>query len=147
MSRIHGHRHRSTAVATVCAVMVSVLTFSSAVAGANWSTSGSGSGGGGTYVMPTGSQPSGRASSTRVVISWAPVTLPGGQAVGGYLVYRTDAGTGTQYPAGPGCSGVVTTNGCVESSVPAGSWIYSDVPVVASWSGPASPGSTPITVP
>lgn len=145
MSRSRTDRRR--AVVVLLAFTLPTLVLASGVADAAWTTSGAGGGTGGTYVVPAGTQPSGRATASQVILSWAPVTLSGGQAVGGYLVYRTDAATGGRTPAGPGCSGVVTTNHCIESPVTAGTWIYSDVPVLNSWSGPAGPGSSPITVP
>ncbi len=146
MSRDRTARIRLVAVALGAAI-ASALVLTPAVAEAAWTAAGTGAAGGAAYVMPTGSQPSGRATSTQVVVSWAPATLPGGQAVAGYLVDRTNADTGAQSPAGPGCSGVVTTDHCTETSVPAGSWIYTDTPVLHSWSGPVSPGSAPVSVP
>jgi hypothetical protein len=147
MSRNRPGRSRTVAVLVACVAVLPALLLSRAVAGAAWSTSGTGASTGGAYVLPTGAQPSGSATSTQVTLSWAPVTVPGGLDVGGYLVDRTNAATGAVSPAGPGCSGVVPTNHCVESPVPAGSWIYTDTPVQDSWSGPVSPGSTSITVP
>jgi hypothetical protein len=97
--------------------------------------------------MPTGSLPSARAARTEIIVSWSAVTLPGGQAVAGYVVDRTNATTGAESPAGPGCSGVVTADSCTEASVPVGSWIYTDTPVLRFWSGPPSPGSVPVSVP
>jgi hypothetical protein len=140
-------RSRPTALLVVCVALVPAVLASSAVAGAAWSTSGSGGGSGAAEVVQTGAQPSGRASATEVIVSWAPATLSGGQAVTGYLVSRTDAATGATSAAGAGCAGVVTTNHCIETSVPAGDWIYTDRPVLQSWNGPVSPGSLPITVP
>jgi hypothetical protein len=145
MNRTLSHRKRAFLMA--CAAIVPALVATSAVAGAVWSTSGTGAGAGAAYVMPTGSQPSERATPTQVVVSWAPVTLSGGQAVAGYVVARTNAVTGGQSPAGGACSGVVTTTSCVETGVPAGSWIYTDTPVIHSWTGPTSPGSAPVTAP
>ena len=140
-------RRRSLAALVACAAVVPALVLPSAVAHAAWSTSGSGTAAGGAQVMPTGSQPSTRVSGTVVPVAWAAVTLPGGQPVGGYLVDRTNAATGLVVAAGTGCAGVITVTSCVENPAPAGTWIYTDIPVLASWSGPTSPGSSPVTVP
>jgi hypothetical protein len=91
--------------------------------------------------MPSGNQPSGRAFLTTVDITWTPATLPGGVAVQGYEITRINATTGAQVPAANGCSGIVTADSCVETSVPPGTWFYTDTPVEALWTGPASPDS------
>jgi hypothetical protein len=113
---------------------------------ASWSVAGDGAGGGGAYIMPTGTAPAGRSGSTTVAISWAPATLPGGQAVAGYVIHRYNATTGIAATVQGGCSGVVATPSCSETGVPAGRWVYTDTPVQLSWTGTESPDSLPISV-
>lgn len=112
---------------------------------AAWSAGGSGSGGAAATTMPTGSAPAGSASFTTVTISWTPVTMADGAAVQGYVIARYNATNGTQATVGASCSGVVTTTTCTETSVPAGTWIYTDTPVEQGWTGGASAASNTIT--
>ena len=97
--------------------------------------------------MPTGAAPTGSATGSSVTIRWPAVTLSNGAPVGGYVISRFNALDGSAAIVGAGCSGVVTTTTCTEQSVPAGSWIYTDTPVLLSWTGGASPASAPIVVP
>ncbi len=97
--------------------------------------------------MPVGAQPSGRDAGATVFVSWAPVTLPGGAAVAGYVVARINAATGAEATVNPGCAGVVATSSCTETGVAPGSWVYTETPVLANWTGSASPASGTIVVP
>lgn len=80
-------------------------------------------------------------------MSWTAAALSNGTGVAGYTVSRYDSVTGTQQVVGAGCSGVVTTTSCTESSVPAGSWVYTDTPVQLSWTGGQSGQSGTVVVP
>lgn len=113
---------------------------------AAWSVSGAGSSAGAATTMPAGSAPTGSALVTRVTISWSPATMANGTSVAGYVINRYDAATGTRATVGAGCSGVISTTTCTESSVPAGIWVYTDTPVQLSWTGGESADSAPITV-
>jgi hypothetical protein len=112
-----------------------------------WSASASGSGASAAAVMPTGATPSGSVGGTSVLVTWSAVALSNGTAVAGYVVNRYDATTDTKEVVGPGCSGVVATTSCTETSVPAGSWVYTDTPVEANWTGGESAKSATVTVP
>lgn len=112
---------------------------------ATWSANGSGSGGAAATTMPTGNAPTGSASFTTVTISWTAVTMASGAAVQGYVVNRYNATNGTQATVGSSCSGVVTATTCTESSVPPGTWVYTDTPVEQGWTGGASSASNSIT--
>jgi hypothetical protein len=114
---------------------------------AAWSAQGSGSGAGAAAVMPTGSAPTGRASGTSVTIIWPAATMPSGTAVAGYVISRINTATGSAATVGAGCGGVVTATTCTETSVPAGSWAYTDTPVEVNWSGGQSAESATIVVP
>jgi hypothetical protein len=142
-------RYRARIAALVMgSMLVLPLVFGSApTATAAWSTTGSGNAAGAAAVMPTGTAPTGTASSTSVTISWSAAQLSSGTAVAGYTINRYNAATGASATVGAGCSGVVTTTTCTESSVPAGTWVYTDTPVEMSWTGGASPDSATITVP
>jgi hypothetical protein len=129
------------------AAAVPALALPTGTAQAAWSASGTGSATGATDVVPAGSTPSARDAGTTVFVAWNAVTLPGGPAVSGYELVRTDTVTGASVPAGTGCSGVVTTTNCTETGVTAGSWSYSVTPVLGPWTGPSGPAGPPVTVP
>ena len=114
---------------------------------AAWSASGTGQGGAAAATMPTGVSPTGSATVSSVTIRWTAVTLSNGAPVAGYVISRFNALNGSAATVGPGCAGVVTTTTCTELSVPSGAWIYTDTPVLQSWTGGASPASAPIVVP
>lgn len=114
---------------------------------AAWASSGTGQGGAAGATMPTGVAPTGSATGSSVTIRWPAVTLSNGAPVAGYLISRFNALNGSAGTVGPGCAGVVTTTLCTEQSVPSGAWIYTDTPVLLSWTGGASPASAPIVVP
>lgn len=112
---------------------------------AAWSPAGSGSGGAAATTMPTGDAPAGSASFTTVTISWTAVTMADGAAVQGYVISRYNSVNGAPATVGSACSGIVTTTTCTETSVPAGTWVYTDTPVEQGWTGGASPASNTIT--
>jgi len=114
---------------------------------AAWSTPGAGSGAGAATVMPSGTAPGGSADGTSVTVTWTAAAFPGGTAVAGYVVKRYNSSTGTAATVGASCSGVITTTTCTESSVTPGTWVYTDTPVQANWTGGQSPDSTAIVVP
>ncbi len=117
-----------------------------APATAAWSAVGTGGSAAAASVMPTGSAPSGSAVGSSVTVSWTPVTLTDGASVAGYVITRYNKVTGTPGTVGSACTGIVTTTTCTENSVPPGTWIYIDTPVVINWTGGESPGSAPVVV-
>jgi hypothetical protein len=128
--------------------LVLVLAMVTAGAGrAAWSPSGNGIAAGAALVMGSGTTPAATAGGTGIAVSWTAVTLPGGAAVDGYIVKRYDANTGAPQTVGAGCSGVVTSTRCLEQNVPSGSWLYTDTPVFAYWTGQESLPSSAVTVP
>lgn len=138
---------RTSLSSTGVIVLIAALVLVPATAAeAAWTTGAGGSSAGAATVMPTGAEPSGVASGTSVTVNWAGATLPNGTAVAGYTIERYNSTTGVGTPATGGCSGTVTTNSCVETSVPAGTWTYVDTPVQGSWTGTQSPPSPTVTV-
>jgi hypothetical protein len=119
----------------------------SSVAVAAWGTGGSGAATGAAAVMPAGATPSGVAALGVVTVRWPGAPLVAGATVSGYVIRRYDSATGALVTVGAGCSGVVAATSCTELSVPAGAWVYTDTPVLASWTGVESPASVPVTVP
>jgi hypothetical protein len=117
-------------------IAVAALAFASAAL-ASWQSSGSGSGYSRAKTIPAGNTPSANVSNRKVTVSWSASTLPGGGAVGGYLVNRYNTG-GTQQTIGADCSGTIAALTCTEKAVPAGSWKYTVTPVLANWLGAAS---------
>ncbi|HEV2360644.1 MAG TPA: hypothetical protein VGS21_02970 [Acidimicrobiales bacterium] len=139
---------------TIPRIKLAVLALASAaalapasVAAAAWSESGSGAASGAATTMPTGSAPSGTAAGTSVTIIWSVAHMANGSAVAGYVVHRYNATNGSPASVGAGCSGVITTTSCTETSVAAGSWVYTDTPVQSSWTGGESASSGSISVP
>lgn len=128
---------------TLVAVAASAVFAGAAIAA--WSTAGSGTAGASATTMPTGNTPSVSASGSSVSVRWTAATLAGGTAVAGYVIHRYDAATGAPATVGAGCSGTVTTTTCTETSVPSGTWVYTDTPVQDSWTGAESPQSPPVT--
>ncbi len=132
------------------AMIFAVATSSSLVpteAWAVWSASGTGADASAAATMPVGATPTATPSASSVLVSWSPVALSEGTSVSGYTVSRYNAVTGTPAVVGVGCSGVVTTTSCTESSVPAGNWVYTDTPVQLSWTGTQSGQSAAVVVP
>lgn len=116
-------------------------------ASAQWSVAGAGPGAAAATTMPNGATPSAAAGGSTVRVSWAAVTMGSGAAVSGYVIHRYNAINGGQATVGAGCAGVVTATTCTELSVPSGSWIYTDTPVLANWAGGESSPSSPVSVP
>jgi len=143
-SRLLSRPSRLVAGALISACSALAVTLPAAAA---WSSAGAGSAAGAATVMPTGTAPSGSAAGNVVTINWAPAQMSNGTDVQGYIINRYNASTGAMAVVGPGCSGVVTSTTCAESSVAPGQWVYTDTPVQASWTGGQSPQSSPITVP
>jgi hypothetical protein len=127
------------------ALIVPMALASTPAALAAWSAGGSGSAGASATTMPAGNAPTGSASFTTVTISWTAAKMVDGSAVAGYVVNRFNAVNGTQATVGSACSGIVTTTTCTETSVPPGTWVYTDTPVEQNWTGGASPASNSIT--
>ena len=126
-------------------VAIPVVLGPTSIAQASWSASGAGTGAGAATTMPTGTAPTGRASSTAVTINWAVAHMANGTAVAGYEVTRYNA-SGTQTTVNAACSGVITTTTCTEQQVGTGSWYYTVTPVQGNWTGGQGPDSAPITV-
>ena len=133
----------AAAVATAATMLVLVHPVAAI---AQWSAAGPGAAAAAATIMPTGGTPTLTATSSTVVVTWPAVTLGSGAPVGGYIVQRYDAITGSQATVGAGCTGVVTTTTCIEPSVPSGTWIYTDTPVQASWTGGESSPSAQVSI-
>jgi hypothetical protein len=96
--------------------------------------------------LTAGQAPAATASGSSVAVSWPAATFPDGAPVAGYIVRRYNAATGGQETTGAACSGTITSTSCTESAVSAGSWVYTDTPVQANWTGTGSPASASVTV-
>jgi hypothetical protein len=116
-------------------------------ASASWLAQGNGFGAGAATTMPAGGQPEVTAVGGTVSLKWDTAELSNGQLVAGYLINRYDAASHALQSIGPGCAGVVTATSCLEDSVPPGTWVYTDTPVLFSWRGAESPASSPAAVP
>jgi hypothetical protein len=131
----------------VCAAVALALVLTPASrADAAWTGQGSGKAAAAARLMPSGTAPSGTALSDQVTISWPPSTFSNGVDVAGYIVNRYNASTGAMATVGTGCSGVLTTTTCTETSVARGPWLYTDTPVQVNWTGGQSAESAPVVV-
>jgi hypothetical protein len=139
---------RISRLATVLvAAGVAATLAPTASASAAWPAGGSGHAGAAAATMPTGAAPTASAISTTVTVSWPVADLSSGAAVAGYVINRFNAVNGAPATVGAGCSGIITTTSCTETAVPAGTWVYTETPVVSNWTGGQSPASAAVTVP
>lgn len=97
-----------------------------------------------TQAVPASSAPLAVANGREVTVTWASITLAGGQPATGYVVRRYDL-AGVPQTVLSSCT-LVSSAGCVEHAVPAGTWKYSVQPLVGNWAGPESSQSSAITV-
>jgi hypothetical protein len=137
---------RLRALLGLCLALLLGLTVAPRVQAA-WTGGGTGPSSALAYTMPSGSQPSARASGSTVSLRWSAVVFPGGQSVAGYVIHRFDAINGAQATVGAGCSGIVPTTTCTEHNVPSGTWVYTDTPVHNNWTGGQSAASATVSVP
>jgi hypothetical protein len=136
------------------ALVVTLALLGASPAAAYWTAGGTGSAFGAADTLADGNQPAVSASGSTVTVSWLQTVfhgLPlGGYSNGSYVVHRYPAAGGSAVTVGAGCgttiSGSGTTLSCAETSVPAGSWRYSVVPVLGSWTGAESPRSATVLV-
>jgi hypothetical protein len=77
------------------------------------------------------------SASAGVPLRWNGATLGNGGAVTGYVVHRYDS-AGSLQSTGAGCSGVVSSTTCTETSVPDGTWTYGVQATLATWVGAES---------
>ncbi|MEO7268860.1 MAG: Ig-like domain repeat protein [Knoellia sp.] len=133
----------------VLVVVLLGLGLTGGVAWAFWTTTTTAGSNGASLTASLNQVPTPTASATgrAVRVTWAESTVSNGAAVDGYLVKRYDAATLTPQIVGSGCAGTLFLATCVESGVPAGTWVYSVTPVLATnWRGVESVRSSPITV-
>ena len=148
-----GRRSRS---AVVFGIVIAAFAVAGIV-GAFWSA-GSGPGGNGHAVagsLPKGATPSGSLVARDATITWAQSNVAGsllGQlAGGGYTVARyAENDLTTAIAAGGSCagthSGPADPMSCTESSLATGRWSYTVTPVLYSWIGIESAGSTSLVI-
>ncbi len=133
-----------------CLLLVLALLASGDVAWSFWTGAGDtvhGPGAAGAATVDQGASPNvERTGAAAVTLTWGAATLSDGTPVGGYLVRRYSASTGTEQTVGSGCSGTLTLRTCTETGLPDGVWRYTVTPVIAThWRGPASIASGAIS--
>ena len=84
------------------------------------------------------------ATGRSVSVSWSAPS--DGAPPTGYIVKRYD-GSNQSQTVGSACAGTVNGTSCIESAVPAGTWIYKVAPARATWRGAESPGSSVTVAP
>ena len=122
-------------------------------AAAYWTAGGSGSGMLGLATLPAGPTPSVGGTARDITVSFDQVsfngTFLGTRAQGGYHVLRRPSGGGAAVEAGGTCAGTLggsaATLSCVDAGAPLGTWRYSIVPVLGSWTGDEGPVSAVVT--
>jgi hypothetical protein len=129
----------------LASVVAALVLAAAAPAAAAWSDDGAGAAAGRALVMPDGLRPVASASGSDVALRWPAALLPNGTAVGGYLISRFGA-NGQPVAVLADCAGTITSTTCTEHNVPAGTWSYTDTPVLDNWTGRSSPQSAPVTV-
>jgi hypothetical protein len=140
--------------AALAALVVTVALLAATPAVAYWTAGGTGTAFGAADTLSTGNQPGAAASGSTVTVSWLQTVfhgLPlGGYGNGGYVVRRYPASGGAEVAVGTGCAGTIrggaATLSCAEAGVPPGSWRYTIVPVLGSWTGGESLGSAAVQV-
>src|SRR5256885_3814632 len=115
------------------------------VAYAFFTATGSGSSSASASTVGAGQQPTASASGSSVTVSWGQATLANGTPVAAYSIKRYDA-NGVAQTVNAGCSGTLAALTCTETSVPSGTWTYSDTPLQNSWHGAESPKSAQVVV-
>ena len=123
---------------------VVVVGLQSSSASAGWQVAASGSGRALAQTIPTTATPTASAVGRDVAVSWAATALSGGTPASGYVVRRFDAAL-VQQTTLASCTSV-TTNSCVESNVPSGTWTYSVQATRGNWLGSQSARSASVTV-
>ena len=115
------------------------------VAYALFTAAGSGTSSASASTVGAGQQPTASASGGSVTVSWAQATLAGGTPVAAYSIKRYDANSVAQ-TVNASCSGTIAALTCTETSVPSGTWTYTDTPLQNSWHGAESPKSAQVVV-
>jgi len=135
-------------LAVTIGLVVGILMFVSGGvprAAAGYGSLGTGDGATRSGSIPVPVAPVAIADGTTVSVSWATITLSGGQPVEGYVVERLDE-LGIVVGVLPGCNVVVAVPTCTESGVPSGTWSYRVRGVHGSWTGAPSGAGASITV-
>jgi Bacterial Ig domain len=140
--------------AALGALVVTLALLGASPAAAYWTAGGTGTAFGAADTLDAGNSPTAAVSGSTVTVSWLQTVfhgLPlGGYSNGGYVVRRYPAGGGAAVTPGAACAGTINGGGatlsCAEASVPAGSWRYTVVPVLGSWTGAESLKSAAVLV-
>ncbi|WP_255770632.1 hypothetical protein [Pseudarthrobacter sulfonivorans] len=131
----------------VAAVAAFAISCGGPAANAFWQTLSSKDGAARADSIQAMAAPAASGSAGAASLSWARGSTVAGRTVSGYTVARYSAATaGTKVEAGGGCAGTVTTLGCNEALLPAGTWFYTVTPVLGSWVGPESARSIGVFV-
>src|SRR5205823_6065817 len=131
----------------ICAAAVfttSSLSAQNALAAGIWKTSVTGSALGQSAIMPIGKPPTATVLEGSVRLDWGPSTFATGKEVGGYIVKRQVLGNTDAVQI---CTVVAPLRTCHDSPPPDQHVVYVVVPSQQLWRGPASPPSSPVTMP
>ncbi len=134
---------RRAAVATLLTAAAFVAS-PVGVSRAAFAATGSGAGQATAQTVAAAATPTASAVNQDVTVSWTATTMSGGTPVTGYIVRRYN-GALVQQTILAGCASV-TTNGCVENTVPGGTWTYSVQATRGNWLGAESARSNSVTV-
>ena len=134
---------RRAAVATLLTAVACVAS-PVGMARAVFAATGLGAGRAAAQTVAAAATPTASAVMQDVTVSWTATTMSAGTPVTGYIVRRYN-GALVQQTILAGCASV-TTNGCVENTVPGGTWTYSVQATRGNWLGAESARSSPVTV-
>ena len=123
---------------------ISSLSTQQALAAGIWITTAAGSAVGQSAIMPMGKSPMATVLEGSVRLDWAPSTFATGKEVGGYIVKRQVLGSTDAVQI---CTVVAPLRTCQDSKPPDQQVVYVVVPSQQLWRGPASPPSSPVTMP
>src|SRR5438309_6749066 len=143
LTRLPRRRHVTRPV--VLGAAAAALIGGAAIAYAFFSSVGSGSSSSSALTVGAGHQPTVSASGSSVTVTWPQATLADGTPVAGYLINRYDSG-GAAQTVNASCSGTIGALTCTETTVPNGSFSYTDTPVQNNWHGAESPKSAQVVV-
>jgi hypothetical protein len=122
-----------------CSLVLPVASVS-----ALYSSAGNGAGTTASQSIPASAAPQAVVSVRDITLTWQATTMSGGTAAAAYVVRRYTT-AGVAQVVNNACV-TVTTNSCVEHSVPDGTWQYSVQAVQGAWTGAESGRSAAVTV-
>lgn len=97
-------------------------------------------------TVPAGPQPTLSISGSAVIVRWTAVSMPDGTNIPTFLINRYNS-SGVQQTITTDCAGTVSNLGCIEQTVPAGTWRYTVTALFGTtWKGAESALASAATI-